>query len=64
MWCGAGGGRGTFSKTSRTVTGRRPFERDWARLNYDYDSEAEWEEEDPDGKSCPALCAVIGCDTD
>jgi chromatin assembly factor 1 subunit A len=31
------------------VTGRRPFAKD-PILNYDYDSEAEWEEEDPEGE--------------
>ena len=37
--------RGTFSKKSTAVTGRKPFGKD-ALLKYDYDSEAEWEEED------------------
>jgi hypothetical protein len=42
--------RGTFSKRSHLVTGRRPFGRDENYLDYDYDSEAEWEEgEDPEG---------------
>lgn len=40
---------GTFSKRSRIVTGRRPFLKDPV-INYDYDSEAEWEEEDPEGE--------------
>jgi hypothetical protein len=40
---------GTFSKRSRVVSGRRPFARDSIIMNYDYDSEAEWEEEDPEG---------------
>ena len=40
---------GTFSKRSRLVSGRRPFAKD-PLLNYDYDSEAEWEEEDPEGE--------------
>lgn len=34
---------GTFSTTTCKVTGRRPFGRD-ASLNYDHDSEAEWQE--------------------
>ena len=42
---------GTFTKRSRLVTGRRPFGLDRRTLNYDYDSEAEWEEEDPNGAS-------------
>ncbi|CAN0211560.1 unnamed protein product, partial [Laminaria digitata] len=37
---------GTWSKTSREVTGRRPLGRDVrGLLNYDYDSEGDWEEE-------------------
>ncbi len=38
--------KGTWSKRSTEVTGRRPFGKD-KRLDYDYDSEAEWEEEEP-----------------
>jgi hypothetical protein len=41
--------RGTFSKKSSVVNGRRPFRKDFSIMNYEYDSEAEWEEEDPDG---------------
>lgn len=37
---------GTFSKRSAEVTGRRPFAQDFKLLNYDYDSEEEWEEVD------------------
>lgn len=37
--------KGTWSKRSALVTGRRPFGQD-PRMNYDYDSEAEWEEGD------------------
>lgn len=44
--------RGTFSKTSRIVSGRKPFAKDYSIFNYDYDSEAEWEEEDPEGVYC------------
>lgn len=40
---------GTFSRTSRVLTGRRPFEKDHKLFNYDYDSEAEWEEGDGEG---------------
>ena len=39
--------RGTWSKKSVRVTGRRPFDKDTEVLNYDYDSEGEWEEEEP-----------------
>ena len=39
--------RGTWSKKSVRVAGRRPFAKDAEILNYDYDSEAEWEEEEP-----------------
>ncbi|KAJ1926630.1 hypothetical protein IWQ60_003638 [Tieghemiomyces parasiticus] len=34
---------GTWSKTSRTVTGRRFDRKDTAQLDYEVDSEAEWE---------------------
>lgn len=37
---------GSFSKHSSFVTGRRPFGQDFKQLNYDYDSEEEWEEAD------------------
>lgn len=37
---------GTWSKSSRIVTGRNPFGKDTKYLDYDYDSEAEWEEGD------------------
>jgi chromatin assembly factor 1 subunit A len=37
---------GTWSKKSSIVTGRTPFAKDTKFLNYDYDSEAEWEEGD------------------
>ena len=43
--------RGTFSKTSRIVNGRRPFEKDHTIFNYDFDSEGEWEEGDGEGDS-------------
>ena len=39
---------GTWSKTSKDVTGRRPFGKDTSCFDYEYDSEAEWEEEDCD----------------
>jgi len=43
---------GTWSKRSRVVSGRRPFRKDTSRhIDYDYDSEAEWEEEEP-GEDC------------
>lgn len=41
---------GTWSKKSSIVNGRRPFRKDPFALDYDYDSEAEWQEED-DGES-------------
>lgn len=37
---------GTWSKTSSIVTGKTPFGKDTTHLDYDYDSEAEWEEGD------------------
>lgn len=36
---------GTISKKSK-ISGRRPFQGDHELLNYDFDSEAEWEEDD------------------
>ncbi|GAA5945104.1 RLF2 family protein, partial [Sporobolomyces koalae] len=44
---------GTWSKTSKVVTPRTPFGRDGALLNYEHDSEEEWEEEpdDPDAEN-------------
>jgi chromatin assembly factor 1 subunit A len=43
---------GTWTKTSRTIGPRTPFGIDKALLNYDIDSEEEWEEEveDPDAE--------------
>ncbi|KAJ3150293.1 Chromatin assembly factor 1, subunit A [Geranomyces michiganensis] len=38
---------GGWNKTSKVISGRRPFAQDSALLEYDYDSEAEWEEEEP-----------------
>jgi hypothetical protein len=37
---------GTWSKTSTVVGGRRPLARDAAQLQYDVDSDDEWEEEE------------------
>ena len=37
---------GTWSKKSPLVTGRKPFGKDVAVFEYDYDSECEWEEGD------------------
>lgn len=38
--------RGTWSKLSSVVTGRRPYGKDTTHLDYENDSEAEWEEGD------------------
>jgi len=37
---------GTYSKRSTFITGRKPFGQDHKQLNYDYDSEEEWEEQE------------------
>lgn len=37
---------GTWSKTSSIVTGKNPFGKDCSVFDYEYDSEAEWEEGD------------------
>lgn len=43
--------RGTWSKQSSIVTGRRPLGKDTKYLDYDIDSEEEWEEgDDEDGE--------------
>jgi len=36
---------GTVSRQSRVISGRRPLARDTELLNYEYDSEEDWEEE-------------------
>jgi chromatin assembly factor 1 subunit A len=41
---------GTWCKTSRLVTGRNPFGKDTCLLDYEYDSEADWNEEDGEGE--------------
>ena len=38
---------GTFSKQSTTISGRTPLLKDMSKLDYDFDSEAEWEEDEP-----------------
>ncbi|KNZ61347.1 hypothetical protein VP01_1415g2 [Puccinia sorghi] len=40
----------TWCKTSRLVSGRNPFGRDTCLLDYEYDSEADWNEEDGEGE--------------
>jgi chromatin assembly factor 1 subunit A len=37
---------GTWSKQSKVITGRTPLNKDTTNLDYDYDSEGEWEEGD------------------
>ena len=39
--------KGTWSKKSKIVNGRKPFSQDTEHLNYEVDSEAEWEEDEP-----------------
>jgi hypothetical protein len=39
---------GTWSKKSSIVTGRNPFGKDTTHLDYEHDSEGEWEEGDDD----------------
>lgn len=46
---------GTWSKSSSLVTGRNPIGKDSQYLDYDIDSEAEWEEGDDEiGEDCEA----------
>jgi hypothetical protein len=37
---------GTWRKTSEKINGRCPFKEDTVLLNYDEDSEEEWEQDD------------------
>jgi hypothetical protein len=39
---------GTFSKKSSFVSARRPFAKDTELVNYEYDSEEDWSDEDGD----------------
>jgi Chromatin assembly factor 1 subunit A len=41
--------RGTYSKQSNLINGRRPYEKDFKLFNYDFDSEGEWEEGEGEG---------------
>lgn len=41
---------GTWTKTSSTISGRNPYGRDTNLLDYDYDSEAEWDEDPEDAE--------------
>lgn len=48
---------GTWSKRSKVITGRNPFGKDNAILDYDNDSEAEWEEGDDEmGEDIESNC--------
>ena len=40
---------GTFTKTSRVIRPRKPFAPDRSLFDYDYDSEADWDDEVNDG---------------
>ncbi|KAJ3005050.1 hypothetical protein HKX48_000903, partial [Thoreauomyces humboldtii] len=51
---------GTWTKSSTVITGRRPFAKDATVLDYNYDSEAEWEDEG-DGED---LMSEMGEDDD
>ena len=42
---------GTWSKRSKNITGRRFLGKDTDLVDYDFDSEAEWEE-DEEGEEC------------
>jgi len=47
---------GTWSKQSSTISPRSPFARDVDQLDYDYDSEGEWEE--PSGEEGADDCCI------
>ncbi len=38
---------GTFGKSSSAITGRRPFAEDSSLFDYSFDSDDEWEDDDP-----------------
>ncbi|VDM47540.1 unnamed protein product [Toxocara canis] len=42
---------GTWRKRSKTITGRNPFAKDTEMLDYEVDSDDEWEDE-PEGEDC------------
>ncbi|KAK5578589.1 hypothetical protein RB653_008261 [Dictyostelium firmibasis] len=42
---------GTYSKTSKQLTGKNPFKKDPNVIDYDYDSSDEWEEEKDDDQA-------------
>lgn len=41
---------GTWTKSSSNISGRNPYGRDLNLLDYDYDSEAEWDEDPEDAE--------------
>lgn len=41
---------GTWTKQTRSVRPRKPFGKDTCLLNYEYDSEGDWEEEEEEGE--------------
>lgn len=43
---------GAFTKKSRVIKGTKPLNKDIANLDYEFDSEAEWEEEEPGEGIC------------
>ena len=45
---------GTWTKHSSVVTGRRPFAKDVDLLDYEYDSEAEWDDDPEDAEDVDA----------
>jgi len=42
--------RGTVSKVSKIVSGRKPFAKEESEINYDCNSEEEWREENEEGE--------------
>ncbi|SCV66978.1 BQ2448_5624 [Microbotryum intermedium] len=53
---------GTWTKWSRTIRPRAPLEVDRALINYDYDSEADWEEDEEDAEDIRSGDDVSGED--
>ncbi|VDN22899.1 unnamed protein product [Cylicostephanus goldi] len=43
---------GTWRTRSKVITGRRPFSNVEEKIDYEVDSDAEWEEEPSDADEC------------
>lgn len=55
---------GTWTKDKGGLTGRNPWRRDPDRIEYEYDSEAEWQEPDGEGEEGESIDGSDGEDDD